>query len=79
MKSTTDMIRNHMPLVTTNWYLRAAWNRVFMDQMQAAIDPQGHKRLRDMQRRVQKETGQQFWWRPGEMAPSRMPGLTPGQ
>jgi hypothetical protein len=72
---TVKFLRNNTPLLSTHWALRAAYNRILLDQLQFMADPKAHDRLRRMESRVRRETGQGFWWRPGETAPERLPEL----
>lgn len=67
--------RRYMPTVSL-WYLRAAYNRIVFDQLQYLADPDAHRNMREKEKRLQRETGQGFWWQPGELAPSRAPTLS---
>lgn len=67
------MFRNNTPVLSTHWALRAAYNRMVLDQLQYLSDPQAHQKFRRMERTIQSETGQKFWWPRGEMTPSRLP------
>ena len=68
-KAVTNFVRNNTPLLSTAWPLQAAYNRVAMDQLQFLVDPKAHQRMRDAEKRVFKETGQSYWWKPGELLP----------
>jgi hypothetical protein len=68
-------LQNNTPLLSTHWALRAAYNRVLLDQMQYAADPEAHRKMRAMQDRVMRETGQGFWWQPGQALPGRLPTI----
>lgn len=57
------------------WYLRLGYQRVFLDQLTYLADPTAHRRFREAERRIQRETGQGYWWAPGEGAPQRAPDL----
>lgn len=57
------------------WYARLAYERLALDQMQMAIDPQAERRFRRKARRWQREFGQDFWWKQGDALPDRMPDL----
>ena len=70
------MLRNNTPVLSTHWALRAAYNRVILDQLQSLADPSAHKAMRKMERKIQSETGQEFYWPRGEMLPERLPQLT---
>jgi hypothetical protein len=65
------------------WYARLAIQRLLSDTLSAAIDP---NYLQARQRTVNRarENGSNYWWAPGDMAPSRAPDVTnitaqPGQ
>lgn len=60
---------------STIWYLRLAWERMLLDQLQFLVDPEANKAFKNRQRFFRKEFGQDFWWAPGEMAPSRAPNI----
>lgn len=57
------------------WYSRLAFERLVLDQLQAEIDPDHRQAWRRMERRA-AETGQEFYWEPGEAAPDRAPDLS---
>ncbi|MGE0373107.1 MAG: hypothetical protein AB7Q01_14665 [Gammaproteobacteria bacterium] len=50
------------------WYARAALDHLMFHQLQEYVSP-GY--LRRMRRRVREETGQDFWWTPGQVVPGR--------
>lgn len=81
---TTNMPREMLNLFEANtpghnlWYARLAFERMLFDQIELMIDPKAPKRLREMQRKTQKDYGQKFWWAPGEIAPKRAPDLAQG-
>lgn len=54
------------------WYGKAAFNNLVFGQMQEMASP-GY--LDRMRRRVARETGQDYWWTPGEFVPERAPDL----
>lgn len=58
------------------WYLRAAYERVVLDRLQRAADPQAWQAFRNQVNKQRKEFGNDFWWQPGEAAPRRGPALT---
>ncbi|WP_442755879.1 hypothetical protein ACNHKD_04275 [Methylocystis sp. JAN1] len=70
------MLRNNTPLLSTHWALRAAYNRVILDQLQYLADPKAHAKMRAMERKVRRETNQGLWWPRGEVLPERVPQLT---
>lgn len=79
-KNLVDLGRRYTPAASSLFYARAAWNRVFMDQLQFVADPEAHRRFRDMERKLQRDYDQGYWWRPGDLGPARAPdpaGLAP--
>jgi hypothetical protein len=61
---------------TSLWYTRTAMDRMMWDRLQEIMDPQAGQQFRRMEDRARKETGQEFWWQPGQALPSRLPGPT---
>jgi len=61
---------------TSLWYTRTAMDRMMWDRLQEIVDPQAGQQFRRMEDRARKETGQQFWWQPGQALPQRLPGPT---
>lgn len=55
------------------WYLRAALDHMIWQQAMEAVSP-GY--LSSMRQRTLRETGQSWWWEPGEMTPSRAPDIS---
>lgn len=56
------------------WYLRAAYERMILDRLAEAYDPDyGESRARVEQWAI--ENGQGLWWSPGDDAPGRAPDL----
>lgn len=59
----------------TIWYLKLAYERVVLDQLQWLVDPEAADAFKRQQRNWLKNTGQEFYWRPGEVLPTRAPDL----
>lgn len=57
------------------WYSRLAVERLIFDQLEAMIDPNFQNRAMRMENRMLKETGQEYFWAKGELAPDRPPEL----
>ena len=57
------------------WYTRLALERLVFDQLREEVDPKANRAWRRIERRMKKESGQEFWWRPGKTAPSRPPNI----
>ncbi|PQM27678.1 hypothetical protein CVO77_03660 [Sphingopyxis lindanitolerans] len=56
------------------WYLRAAYERMILDRLSEAYDPDySESEARVMQWAA--ENGQGLWWEPGDSTPSRAPDL----
>lgn len=47
------------------WYLRLAWEREVMDQLQWLADPEANKAFKRQQRFFEREFGQSYFWEPG--------------
>jgi hypothetical protein len=54
------------------WYLRGAMDHLIWHDMMEFNNP-GY--LRRMKQRTLRDTGQQYWWEPGENIPDRAPDL----
>lgn len=46
------------------WYSRLLIERLLLDDLERAIDPRFDRRMRNMENKMQKETGQEFWIKP---------------
>lgn len=55
---------------TTLWYVKGAFDHLIWQDLQEMANP-GY--LDRMKRRVEKDTGQKFWWEGGEALPDRLP------
>jgi len=55
------------------WYTKSATDRLIFDNIQAMVDPDYRKSFSRHERRMKKDFGQTFWWRPGELTPERAP------
>lgn len=58
------------------WYMRLAYERLMLDTMQEMADPRAAQSFRTIERRAEKDYGQDFWWAPGEHAPARAPDFS---
>lgn len=74
-----SFIRYNTPVASTAWPVRAAYQRLLMDNLQYMADPNAHQKMRQNEIKMQRETGQQFWWPPGHEMPERMPRMTHGR
>jgi hypothetical protein len=57
------------------WYTRAAFNRMWADQLQQWADPNYRQSFRRLERTA-REQGTDYWWAPGEFAPDRAPEIS---
>ena len=58
------------------WYGRLALERGLWDQMQLMTDPKAKSKFRRLENRTKKQTGQKYWWGPGDTTPSRAPEIS---
>ena len=71
--------RGMTPFMSTAWPLRAVFNRMFLDQLQYLVDRDAYHKQRMQEVHLAQDTGQQYWWRPGQMLPDRWPHFTPSR
>lgn len=57
------------------WWLRLAWERVAMDQLQQLADPEAHAAFRRRVQARKRDFGNEYWWAPGETRPARGPRI----
>lgn len=57
------------------FYTKLAVDRLLWDNLQQQLDPDYRGSFHRMEKRLRDETGQQFWFAPGENAPDRAPNL----
>jgi len=57
------------------WYLRSAYERVVLQQLQRMVDPEASAAFRRQMQKQKKDYGNGFWWDPGATAPKRGPRL----
>lgn len=72
-KDVLKLIKQETP-GSSLWYSRLAFERILLDELQTAVDPNYRQAWRRMERRA-AENGQGIWWEPGESAPDRAPDL----
>jgi len=65
-------LRRYMPGGSL-WYTRLAWERGVIDELSKLADPDAHKRFGRMVRKRRTEYDQDYWWRPGQTTPARLP------
>jgi hypothetical protein len=63
--------KSNIPLQNL-WYTKAATDRLVFNQLQEMVSP-GY--LARVESRARRDFGQSYYWRPGEMSPSRPPDI----
>ena len=58
------------------WYSRLAVDRLVKDQLQRLADPRAAEGFTRLRRRALRDYGQEYYWRPGDMAPARAPDVS---
>lgn len=74
-RETVNTLGRYAPVLSSLWYMRAAYRRVALDQLQYLLDPEAHKNFREQEQRLRTETKQGMWWKPGSIVPDRAPAL----
>jgi hypothetical protein len=54
------------------WYSRLVVERMLLDQVEKMLDPKYDTRMLRLEKKMQKDFGQKYWWRQGEMLPEAM-------
>lgn len=57
------------------WYARLALDRLLFSRVHMVAEPNFPSVMARMENKAMKEYGQRFYWRPGQMAPERMPSV----
>lgn len=57
------------------WYARLGLQRYLWDGLTEAVDPEAGQKFRRMERDAKRKYDQEYWWRPGQKAPERVPDL----
>ena len=73
----TQFLKRYTP-GSSLWYGRLALERLLFERLQDLIDPNANRSFRRKMQRTQQDYGQDWWWAPGDMAPSREPQLLGG-
>ena len=56
------------------WYYNTALERIVFDQLRLWIDPRDtRKKFKAHRKKKRRETGQHYWWKPGQISPERKP------
>lgn len=73
--STSRFIRKYSPGNSIFWF-RAAFERIIVDTLENMINPNFHRKNRNIINRYQKNEFRDYWWYPGETLPSSAPGIS---
>ena len=68
-------VRQRTPGAFVPWYIRTAYERMVLDELQKMVDPEAHSAFRRKIRNQKKLGGNEFYWRPGVFGPDRGPDL----
>lgn len=70
-----DMLESYFPGKSI-WYLNLLFKRGLFENIQLWNDPKYQQRLNRMENKYRRETGQEYWWRPGQLTPDRAPEIS---
>lgn len=57
------------------WYARLAMERLMWDSLRRMADPHAETSFRRVMQNARKDYGQEYWWKPGQPTPERLPDL----
>ncbi len=63
-REATNFLKRYTPGASL-WYVRTAWERVLMDNLQRMVDPEADASFRRKVQNARKDYKQEFWWKPG--------------
>jgi hypothetical protein len=69
-----DYARRYTP-GTSLWFARLAVERYLFDSLAELADPKAYQRFRRRQQKQKRDSGNEYWWAPGELAPDRAPAF----
>lgn len=67
-RDVANLARRYVPGANL-WFLRAAWNRAVVDNLQRIVDPEAEEAFARQRKRLEREQGQTQWWETGETVP----------
>jgi hypothetical protein len=71
----TELTRVGRRYTPGTFYTKLAVDRLLWDNIQQLADPDYRGSFRRMEHKLKEETGQEFWFSPGQNTPSRAPNL----
>lgn len=72
-RESVNLAGRYTPVLSSLWYLRGAYRFAFLDNLQRLLDPEADRSFREHASRLRRETGQERFWRRGELLPERAP------
>jgi hypothetical protein len=51
------------------WYTKLAMQRYLTDHVAELLDPNWQSKQRSIRKRMYRDKGQSWWWRPGDTSP----------
>ena len=57
------------------FYARLVYERVLLDELQKAVDPEARKAFRRKASKLKTQFKTGYWWAPGETGPRRAPSF----
>jgi hypothetical protein len=66
-REAVQFMRMNTPVVP--FYLRQAYERLILDELQKAVDPEAHKSFRSRINNIKKVYGNKYYWPPGSTEP----------
>ncbi|HET6969824.1 MAG TPA: hypothetical protein VFH92_01755 [Phenylobacterium sp.] len=73
-RDAAKMLARYSPL-SSIWWLRAAWDRAVVDQLQKLMDPAADAEFQRQAQRQMRDYGMDQWWPEGQALPSRAPDV----
>lgn len=70
-----NLLRKMTPGAFVPFYLRSAYERMILDELQQMVDPEAHKVFRRRRQSLKKNSGSDFYWPPGQSSPDRGPNF----
>lgn len=72
-REVSGLIRRNTPIASSLWWMRAGYDRVFMDTLQEVLDPEAQQAWNRADKRRRNEYGNDAWWTSGSPTPDRLP------
>lgn len=72
----TTLVRKNTPVLSSLWYVRAAYDRIVGDTIQEFLDPDAKADFQKKIKKQMKDWGNAPYYRRGDLVPSRAPDLS---